>query len=150
MSCTCDNASFTLQLDPDYVVIWALLHCKRIVIVVRKGANDGVSEIYHFLFYTLITINVRLMVINVINLVSGTMRCSLKIFQFDYTSFYSASSIRLITTSALISRLAASGMTREFLLSITSSVTMRPRRTGRQCINLPLSVHDMCSASTVQ
>ena len=47
------------------------------------------------------------------------------------------------STSAEISRLAASGMTSEFGLSITSSVTMRPRRTGRQCMNLPLLVTAM-------
>ena len=38
---------------------------------------------------------------------------------------------------ALISRLAASGMTSEWSLSITSSVTMRPRLTGRQCMKYP-------------
>lgn len=44
------------------------------------------------------------------------------------------SSMRLITTSAEISRLAASGITKLRGLSMTSSVTMRPRRTGRQCM----------------
>ena len=62
---------------------------------------------------------------------------------------YKASSIRLMTTEQEISRLAASGMTRLLGLSMTSSVTMRFRRTGRQCMNLPLLVHDMCSVSTV-
>ena len=41
---------------------------------------------------------------------------------------YSDSSIRLMTTSAEISRLAASGITRLFLLSMTSSVTISHRR----------------------
>ena len=45
---------------------------------------------------------------------------------------YRASSIHLMTTEQDISRLAASGMTRLFGLSMTSSVTMRLRRTGRQ------------------
>ena len=40
-------------------------------------------------------------------------------------------------------------MTIEFSDSITSSVTISPRRTGRQCMNLPVFVHDMCSLSTV-
>ena len=57
--------------------------------------------------------------------------------------------MRLMTTEQLISRLAASGMTRLLGLSMTSSVTMRLRRTGRQCMNFPLLVHDMCSVSTV-
>ena len=47
---------------------------------------------------------------------------------------YRLSSMRLMTTWADISLLAASGMTRLRGLSITSSVTMRPRRTGRQCM----------------
>lgn len=59
------------------------------------------------------------------------------------------SSILFITTSAEISRLAASGITSELGLSITSSVTIRPRRTGRQCMNLPLSVTLMCASSMV-
>ena len=62
---------------------------------------------------------------------------------------YSASSMRLMTTSAEISRLAASGMTSELADSITSSVTISPRRTGRQCMNLPLSVTAMCLSSIV-
>ena len=63
---------------------------------------------------------------------------------------YSDSSIRLMTTSAEISRLAASGITRLFLLSMTSSVTISPRRTGRQCMKHPLLVQLMCSSSMVQ
>lgn len=47
---------------------------------------------------------------------------------------YSASNILFSTTVAEISRLAASGMTRLCGLSITSSVTIMLRRTGRQCI----------------
>lgn len=47
---------------------------------------------------------------------------------------YRLSSMRLMTTWADISLLAASGMTRLRGPSITSSVTMRPRRTGRQCM----------------
>ena len=47
---------------------------------------------------------------------------------------YNLSRMRLRTTWAEISRLAASGMTRERGPSMTSSVTMRPRRTGRQCM----------------
>ena len=62
---------------------------------------------------------------------------------------YSDSRTRLSTTWAEISRLAASGMTSELGPSMTSSVTIRPRRTGRQCMNFPLLVHDMCSVSTV-
>ena len=47
---------------------------------------------------------------------------------------YRLSNTRLSTTSALISRLAASGITRLWSLSMTSSVTIKPRRTGRQCM----------------
>ena len=44
------------------------------------------------------------------------------------------SKIRFNTTVAEISRLAASGMTIDCGLSITSSVTIIFRRTGKQCI----------------
>ena len=47
---------------------------------------------------------------------------------------YRLSNTRLSTTSALISRFAASGITRLWSLSMTSSVTIKPRRTGRQCM----------------
>ena len=47
---------------------------------------------------------------------------------------YRLSNMRLRTTVAEISRLAASGMTSDCGLSITSSVTIMLRRTGRQCM----------------
>ena len=47
---------------------------------------------------------------------------------------HSDSRIRLMTVSAEISRLAASGITRERGPSMTSSVTIILRRTGRQCM----------------
>lgn len=47
---------------------------------------------------------------------------------------YKDSSIRFSTTVAEISRLAASGITRDCGLSITSSVTIMLRRTGKQCM----------------
>jgi len=56
---------------------------------------------------------------------------------------YNASSIRLSTTVAEISRLAASGMTNDCGLSITSSVTIILRRTGRQCMKKALFVTAM-------
>ena len=59
------------------------------------------------------------------------------------------SSIRLMTTEAEISRLAASGITSESGLSMTSSVTIRPRLTGRQCMNLPWSVTAMCAVAFI-
>ena len=51
-----------------------------------------------------------------------------------FNGFYNDSSIRLSTTVAEISRLAASGITKERGDSITSSVTIILRRTGKQCI----------------
>lgn len=47
---------------------------------------------------------------------------------------YKACSIRFSTTVADISRLAASGITNDRGPSMTSSVTIIPRRTGRQCM----------------
>lgn len=47
---------------------------------------------------------------------------------------YKLSSIRFRTTVAEISRFAASGITNDCGLSITSSVTIMLRRTGRQCM----------------
>ena len=58
--------------------------------------------------------------------------------------------MRFSTTVAEISRLAASGITNEVGASITSSLTIILRRTGRQCMNLALLVQLMCSVSTVQ
>ncbi len=52
----------------------------------------------------------------------------------DFYHCQSDSRIRLSTTVAEISRLAASGMTMLCGDSITSSVTIMLRRTGRQCI----------------
>ena len=57
--------------------------------------------------------------------------------KMDFVSRYRLSSIRLSTTVAEISRLAASGMTMEVGASMTSSVTIMLRRTGRQCMKKP-------------
>lgn len=66
------------------------------------------------------------------------------------TSIYNDSNRRFNTTVAEISRLAASGMTKEVGASITSSDTIIFLRTGKQCMKNALSVHDICSVSTVQ
>lgn len=66
--------------------------------------------------------------------------------QFIYkhkSTFYTSSNKCLSTTVAEISRLAASGMTSERGDSITSSVTIMLRRTGRQCMNCALFVTAM-------
>ena len=60
------------------------------------------------------------------------------------------SSIRLMTTVADISRLAASGMTSERGDSMTSSVTIMLRLTGRQCMKAASLVSAILAASTVQ
>lgn len=49
-------------------------------------------------------------------------------------NYFKSSRMRLSTTCADISRLAASGITSEWSLSITSSLTIILRRTGKQCI----------------
>lgn len=67
-----------------------------------------------------------------------------------FLTCYMLSSILFITTEHDISLFAASGITSELALSITSSVTMSPRRTGRQCMNFPLFVTAMWAASIVQ
>ena len=54
------------------------------------------------------------------------------------------------TTVAEISRLAASGITSDVGASITSSLTIMLRRTGRQCMKYALLVTAMCFESTVQ
>ena len=54
------------------------------------------------------------------------------------------------TVCAETMRLAASGMTIERGLSITSSVTIMFLRTGRQCMNQALSVRAILALSTVQ
>ena len=58
--------------------------------------------------------------------------------------------MRLSTTWQEISRLAASGITSERSPSITSSVTIILRRTGRQCMKWALRVSAIFSAVMVQ
>ena len=48
--------------------------------------------------------------------------------------YFNSCNMRFKTTVAEISRLAASGMTSEVGASMTSSVTIMLRRTGRQCM----------------
>ena len=59
---------------------------------------------------------------------------------FLYCFYFIASNSRFNTTVAEISRFAASGITNERGDSITSSVTIILRRTGRQCIKCALLV----------
>ena len=66
-----------------------------------------------------------------------------------FHSYSSPSNNRLSTTWAEISRLAASGITRLRGDSITSSVTIMLRRTGRQCMKKASFVSAIFSASTV-
>lgn len=70
---------------------------------------------------------------------------------YDYDPFHQfrPSSSRLSTTWAAISRFAASGITSERGDSITSSVTIMLRLTGRQCMKRALFVSAIFSASTV-
>ena len=58
--------------------------------------------------------------------------------------------MRFSTTWAEISRLAASGITSEVEASITSSLTIMLRRTGRQCMKKALLVSAIFSVVTVQ
>ena len=71
-------------------------------------------------------------------------------FYFAFTFYFKSWSILFKTTVAEISRLAASGITSEVGASITSSVTIILRRTGRQCMKWALFVTAMWAASTVQ
>ena len=65
-------------------------------------------------------------------------------------TYHRPSSILFITTWALTTRLAASGITRLVGASMTSSLTIIFLLTGRQCIKYALSVTAIWAASTVQ